>query len=465
MEITKDIKDTMSALSEVNLDFLAFVEKNPGCLNRANFSDLEELRNRFHLLQPWPTFLSRERKAMFEEAGVKLFNLIKSIPERLFQNNTLEMSAYYALPVNVLKLQMEGVTKEHLDNLLARGDFIFSPSGLKCMEYNIAGNLGGHRLPLWESLYLKNPLVFRFLKEYSITIKNRNLLEQYLAHCIRVAQPMVSRSDVGEVNIALVLMKDILENLGPMSGYLEQLYRELLRREYPSLSGDLFLCDFPHLDVVDDWVYYKGRKIHALTEWYAGVLPPHIMKAFKAGNIPIMNGPITCLMSSKLNLALLSEHADADSGFFSPGEKEIIREYVPWSRKIVPGETTYRHERIRLEDFIPANKNTLVMKPSLGYGGDNVYLGINVPQDEWEKQVEIALSTKSWLVQELVESSPALYQQGENGCAPYDQTWGFFIFGSHYAGTFLRVMPKKDVPRIINTHQGAQISIVFDVDK
>jgi hypothetical protein len=41
--------------------------------------------------------------------------------------------------------------------------------------------------------------------------------------------------------------------------------------------------------------------------------------------------------------------------------------------------------------------------------------------------------------------------------------WGFFIFGSHYAGTFLRIILKKDAPRIVNTHQGAQVSAVFEV--
>lgn len=463
METTKDVKKTLKSLSAVNLDFMRFVEKNPACFDRANFMDLEELRNRFHLLQPWPTFLSRERKQVFEEAGVKVFNLIKSIPERLFQNDTRKMSAYYALPVNVINLQMEGVTKEHLDNLLARGDFVFSPSGLKCLEYNITGNLGGHRLPLWESLYLKNPLILQFLKEYRVEVRNKNMLEQYLAHCIRGSESLVSRFGSREVNVALVLMGDALTNLGPMTGYLERLYKELLQREYPSATGSLFVCDFPELDEKDSCVYFRGRRVYALTEWYAGMAPPRIMKAFKAGNIRIMNGPVTNLMSSKLNLALLSEHQDSEA--FNDEEKQIIKQYVPWSRKVVPGETTYRGERIQLENFIFTHKDTLVMKPSLGFGGAGIYIGRNVPQNKWEEQVKNALRTKNWMTQELVESCPALYQHGESGFAVYDMAWGFFIFGSQYAGTFLRILPNKERPMVINTHQGAQISIVFDVDK
>lgn len=463
MEIKKDVRETLELLSKVNLDFLTFIEKNPECFNRVNFRDLEELRNRYHLLQSWPTFLSRERKEMFQEAGVQLFRLIKSIPARLFHNDAQKMSTYYALPVPVINLQMEGVTEEHLDNLLARGDFILSPSGLKCLEFNITGNLGGHRLPLWESLYLKNPLILQFLKEYGVEVKNKNLLEQYLMHCIRVADPLVSRSGSREINVALVLMADTLANLGPMTGYLEGLYKELLQREHGGAAGNLFVCDFPELDEKDGWVYYKGNRVFALTEWYAGVVPPRIMKAFKAGNIRIMNGPVTSLLSSKLNLALLSEHRD--SGAFNENEKEIINKYVPWSRKIVQGETTFRGERIRLVDFILGNKDVLVMKPSLGFGGDGVYIGRNIPQCEWEERVKNALSTGNRMIQELVESRPALYRHGESGCDVFDLAWGFFIFGSQYAGTFLRILPNKERPRVINTHQGAQVSIVFDVDK
>jgi uncharacterized circularly permuted ATP-grasp superfamily protein len=176
-----------------------------------------------------------------------------------------------------------------------------------------------------------------------------------------------------------------------------------------------------------------------------------------------MNGPITNLASSKLNLVLLSENRGSD--VFSDEEKDAIKKYVPWTRKILPGETTYGDQPIQLEDFILANKNKLVMKPSLGYGGGGVYIGKNVHAREWEELVKIAFRKKNLLVQELVESGSALYQHGETGCALYDMVWGFFIFGSQYAGTFLRVILKKDGPRIVNTHQGAQISVVFEVDE
>ena len=305
-------------------------------------------------------------------------------------------------------------------------------------------------------------MIQRFLKEYRVTIKNENLLEQYLAHCLRAAEPLATGFNDTEINTALILMGDRQSNLGPMTGYLDKLYREVLQRQYPTRNGNIFLCDFPALNVQDDKIYYQGHRVHALTEWYFGVVPPRIMKAFKAGNICIMNGPITNLLSAKSNLALLSEHADTNPGIFSAKENEIIRTYIPWTRKITAGKTIYHDETIDLEDFILFHKDILVIKPSLGLGGEGVYIGKNTPQEQWEKQVKKAVPGKNWVVQEAVTSGSALYRHGENESAVYDMVWGFFIFGTHYAGTFLRVILKKDVPRIVNTHQGAQVSAVFE---
>ncbi|MCU0288246.1 MAG: hypothetical protein MUF15_17850, partial [Acidobacteria bacterium] len=397
MQINQNAPNILGTLSKVNLDFRDFVEKNPACLKRENFSELEELRNKLHMLQAWPTFLGKESKKMFREAGIEVFNLIKSIPERFFKNNTREMSDFYQLPSSILDLYLEGVTGEHLDQLLARGDFIFSPAGLKCLEYNISGNLGGHLLPWWESLYLKNPLILRFLKEHGITTQNENLLEQYLAHSIRTAEPLAPKCNDTEINAALVLKGDIHSQLSPMASYLENLYRGLLQN--PQRKGSIFLCDFPDLDVQDDKVYYRGRRIHSLTEWHFGLVPPRIMKAFKAGNIRIMDGPIGTLLSAKANLALLSEHTDNDSDIFNAAEKEIIRNYVPWTRKITAGETIYHGQKIKLAEFICSHQDLFVIKPLLGFGGDGVYIGKSTPPDQWQEQVKNALLKKNWIVQ------------------------------------------------------------------
>ncbi|MCP5106467.1 MAG: hypothetical protein GY950_23990, partial [bacterium] len=153
LEITKEIKETEARLSAVNLDFLQFVRENPECLDRSNFK-LLELNDDLFTLQPWPTFLNRENRNRFRVVSQEMWRLIKSIPRRVFGHDFRRMSRFYEIPQNSIEQQFEGVTDEHLENLLGRGDFILSSSGLKCLEYNFSASLGGWQVPIWESLYL-----------------------------------------------------------------------------------------------------------------------------------------------------------------------------------------------------------------------------------------------------------------------------------------------------------------------
>ena len=90
-----------------------------------------------------------------------------------------------------------------------------------------------------------------------------------------------------------------------------------------------------------------------------------------------MNGPVSRMLASKLNLALLSGHEHMD--VFDTEEKEFIDRYVPWTRKIMPGKTSFAEGKtIDLPDFIRSNRQKLVLKPGGSYGGKGVCVGLKV---------------------------------------------------------------------------------------
>ena len=460
MEITKEMKEMYQALSFVNLDFLKFVQKNPGTCQRSNFK-LLDLNDDLFTLQPWPTFINNQTKQIFQEAGVKLFDLVKSIPERVFNNDPEQMGTYYHLPAKELKNQLAGVNRRHIDGLVGRGDFIISPSGLKCLEYNVASSMGGWQIPIWEHMYLNHPIIDRFLKSCGLKTRNENLLRLFLEHVLESTLSIIPGCDT-EINTAFVLegMRD--KGKGTVTSYLDKIFKEIMQQKNKDIKGSVIACDYCHLNLVDDRIFYKENRVHALVEMYLGYTSPQVMAAFKAGNIRLINGPISYVLSDKLNLALLSD--PAASQVFSPEEKKIIDRYVPWTRKITPGSTTYQNEKIAsLERFMLSNRERLVIKPSIGLGGRGICLGAKSTGKEWEEAINIAIKGKNWLVQELVESTPGYYQVGENGYDLHDMVWGFFVFGSRYCGAWNRVMPQKGSKGIINCHQGATVSIIFEV--
>ncbi len=465
MQMTEEMKEITGKLSRVNLDFLEFVEKNTETLNRTSFGILE-LNDRYYGLQARPTFISRQRKEEFSSVALNVCTLIKSIPARLFNNDPGKISAYFGIPANLVKLQLEGVTPDHLNNLVGRGDFIFTSSGLKCLEFNVTANVSGWQLPDWEARYLKTPLIAQFLKEYRVKINNDNFMGIFLEHIIQSSEHLASPNGHGAgLQLNSVMLAEGFDgssdSKNPMQAYMNRLYQEKLNRR--SLKGSIFICDHPYLECKHNAVYFKGNRIHAITELYHGLVPPGVIRAFTAGNLRLLNGPVTGLLSNKFCLALLSEYEDTD--LFSGEEKKTLKAAIPWTRKIIPGETTYSGEKIKMENFLIANKDRLVIKPAIGLGGEGVYVGQGTPAEQWEILVKTAIEKRNALVQDLVDAPPALYQVGECGCAPHDTVWGIWTFGPHYGGSFVRARPKTGPRKVVNAYTGALISIVFEVDE
>ncbi len=451
--IKQEYKEAQKRLSPLNGDFLDYVERNPQCFKRSAFK-MMELNDKLFTLQPWPTFIDPAVREAFRESAVTLCSLVKRIPQRLFDNDPAAMADYYRLPRKVVELQLEGVNTFHIDNLLARGDFIFSDTGVKCLEFNVTPNLGGWQVPLWESLCLNTPVISRFLKEAEVEVKNENLLELYLHHIIDM---MVSSriADGGEMNAVLVVSGYDESKPASTSLYLQKMYKEILSRRDDAtgsnLKGNLEVCDYNHLKVENNTIYRKNKRIHLITEMYNGMVPPDILRAFKAQNVLLLNGPIANLLSNKLNLALLSDYET--SGKFTPEETQLIDRYLPWTRKIVP----------ELADYIITNREKLVIKPSEGLGGEGISIGPKCAPQEWKAVVEQAVEGKTWLAQEMVHSAPGVYQVGEEGFELHDMVWGFFVFGSRYCGAWNRVMPRSNNKGVVNCHQGATVSVIFEV--
>lgn len=448
------IYHTAERLSPVNIDFLDFIEKNPGALDRSQYKyALETGSEIFGKNQPWPLFIDSNAVNRMKEAALAIFDLIRSIPERLFSYDTRKMSSYYKIPEESIKFQLEGADETFLKTLLGRADFIHGPSGLKCLEFNGSAGIGGWQTAMLEPLYLQTPVISKFISEYGVKIHSRNLFEDLLGHLLALAVDKFDSNSTDEINIAIVIgdFDRAAEAFRPVVASINSIYKQLLDRGYRGLGGDVTFCDFHHLTVSDNRLFHGNKAIHVMLEMYHGNIPDDVLEVFRAGNLMLYNGPVTEFLVNKLNLALLSEHEDSD--IFSPREKEAIRKYIPWTRKIVPG----------LEDFILSNREKMVIKPADGFGGESVFIGRSVSAGLWKEAFKIANRNKNWLVQEYIDSDSYLFQSGECGCRPHHAVWGSFVFGSRYAGEFLRISPHGNKRGVINTHTGSEKTVVLEV--
>jgi hypothetical protein len=460
MEIRKEIYAAHKKLSTCSFEFLEFVKNNPDTLKRSNFNSIlldEQFKDK--PIQPWPAFVNEKTRKEMEKAAVKVCKLIKCIPERIFAYDFFKISVYYEIPRDRVELLFYGTKDEDIEYLLARGDFIFSLNGLKCVEYNMNSNLGGWELDILESLYINNQIIHMFLKENNVRIRNNNFFPLFLGFLIDRALNKFTNS-IKRINLALVLSK--YKKIHAQS-HLTQLYRNILQQKSDGLMGKIIICQFDELKIMDDSVFYRDEKIRIVIEMTNGIVPFMILHAAKSGNILLYNGPISRIMSNKLNLALLSEYENSD--IFSLEEREVIKKYIPWTRKIIPTNTTYRNQEIRLIDFILSNKDEFVIKPAFGFSGEEVHLGVNVSEEQWDILIKRAVEEKIWVVQEYIESLSYLHQSGEYGCVEHQAVWGFFVFGSQYAGGTVRILSRNGKKGVINVGQGAEKSIIIDVEE
>jgi len=467
MKITSEIEKMYETLSPDNIKFFEYVNENPDCFKREPFQALKwDDPTTSLIFQPWPAFIRRQTGEMFEEASTKVFNLILGIPARIFGNESGAIGAYLGIPPRVVEEYMDGLTARHLKGLIGRGDFILGPLGLKCLEFNIAPNLGGWQLPFWESMYLKIPLIAGFLEKHRLRIINKNLLNIYLGHFIDRVMCHFTHSE--EINILVLTDKG---EIGPAMQsmwrqYIEPLYKNVLEMKSKTapLQGEVIFCDLDRVAVKGEALYYNNKRIHMIIDYHWGKTPPGILELYKMGRILLINGPISDLLNNKLHLALLSEHEESE--LFTKEERTIIKKYIPWTRRLEIGRTTFGTEKIKLEEFVDTHRESLVIKPANLSGGESVYIGCKTPAQQWRELAAYAFQQEpKWLVQEYIQSHPYLFQAGENGWSQYSAVWGLFVFGTAYGGVFMRVLPRDNASGIINAHQGAQGGVVFEVDQ
>lgn len=471
VKISQELYEAHRELAATNAAFLEFVTRTPGGLDRFDFDAyhpgnwfMEYIR-----FQTWPTFINRQTKAGFAKAAINVYDLIASIPERIFAYDHRKIAEYYGLPLNLVRLMFRGADNKFIRGLLTRGDYFLAPSGdLKCIEFNVQGNVGGGwQLEAVTQAYFDNPVIAGFLKEKNLDVTTTGFFTSSCEYAIDSALDHFSPGSGDEINMAVVFRKFSGAGVEPLAARLNKRYRDILRRKDSRLKGTFVIKDFFHLKVVDNRVTAnvdgRDKPIHILVEKCNGMVPMEVLGAMQAGNVLLYNGPISQVMSNKLNLALLSENENSD--IFSGEERETIKNHISWTRKVIPGNTTYEGEKIKLEDFILAKREQLVLKPGEGIAGVDVYLGCMTPPDQWKRQVDRALEEKKWVVQEYVPYTPYLYQEGQSGCTTHRAVWGIFVFGPRDGGGFIRVMPEKVGGGVINSYQGAQLGVIFEVDE
>ncbi|MCP4654687.1 MAG: hypothetical protein GY856_04615 [bacterium] len=460
MDRSTQLRASHTQLSQVDWQFRELAQHDPELLSRATFQEIDQPNiGIMGQIQPWPTFVHRERIRELAEAGVAVSQLIQSLPERVFQNDPQRIAEYYRFrnPEHIAQL---APPPNGMPGLMSRADFVYHESRFQCLECNMAANLGGWNIGIIAGALRRVPVIQRFLSRLDRTVSITDTAQALLGNIlddVRAVEP-----DTDEIHVAIGASGKLDTSRGPtIRRFLDQVFAGVLRAADPDLKGSIVFTDYSDLSLRESALYSNGKRVHALIEFHDGPSRELSYKAFRAGKLRLYNGPIKFALCNKRTLALLSEMSESE--LFDEKERAVIRNHVPWTRRVTAEESTYEGETVLLRDFLIAEHGRMVMKLAYSSAGRGVVIGKTTAKEEWSEAVDRAIAHGAWVVQEFVESLPYLYQEGDHGCSPFDLIWGPFVFGKTYGGTIARMRPKH-MEGTVDISQGFQKGIVLEVD-
>jgi uncharacterized circularly permuted ATP-grasp superfamily protein len=185
-----------------------------------------------------------------------------------------------------------------------------------------------------------------------------------------------------------------------------------------------------------------------------------LLDAYRRRAACFINSFRSRLADNKAIFWLLSDPALARH--FSDEENAVFRATIPWTRLVRPGRTDVDGEDVDVLDYVRANRERLVIKANVSYGGRDVVLGWETSQNAWEQAIETALGG-SWVVQRRVAIPEELFPVitgAELTFEPRKININPFALGGRFGGCVSRLSTQS----IINVAVGGGAVPLFVVE-
>ncbi|RWQ73567.1 glutathionylspermidine synthase family protein [Bacillus cereus] len=403
---------------------------------------------------PKPGILDELQLNLIGEDTKSLLDIIVSLPERIFKGNILNMCTALGFSEKQYELMMSTYQN---DNLIARSDLYFTKIGHKFLELNVDSSVGGIDIGHLNKMMTS----YEFYK--SLTGSERWNYIDPMDKLIKSIQDLAIKIGKENSEITIAVM-DWDEYLDSYYGTLNYIKLRLIEAGYKTVicsqkdvecNNDMLVVGNHTIDIVYR-VFLCDDALHNPEE----VKP--IVKAYQAGNLELLTGFHTELYSNKGNFAFLSD--PKYKHLFTKKELNLIERCIPWTRFlkdiIIPDNNLDTNEI----DYIIKNKDNLVIKPTIGYGGNEVLLGWKFNENDWENKISNLLKTDAvYIVQERVypieEEIPFLINKSIE-LRKAILCWGLYVINGEFAGAMLRGLPCEQSD-VVNLGNGAAVTCLF----
>jgi hypothetical protein len=195
-------------------------------------------------------------------------------------------------------------------------------------------------------------------------------------------------------------------------------------------NGRLTVGEF----VID--IVYKRVVIHEFLERCPEDHP--LARAYAERRACVANSFRTKIAHKKAIFTILSDPRYAP--LFTPQELELIRQHIPWTRRVKNGATIFAGAEWDLIALVRREREQFVLKPNDDYGGHGVFLGWETSADDWEQAIALALA-RPYVVQQRVPLKKIVMPTFAGGLRLEEMFVDFnpFLFHNEVEGALIRL--------------------------
>ena len=374
-----------------------------------------------------PVFLGRAEHQQVSDDMATVYDAIIALPDRLYGGDL----AAFARAVGMTAEQAATATRARgtAPTRLVRSDMHLDESGFRLMELNVGSTFDGLDNNYLNEAILRHPFVAGFVERHGLTYLD-SMAE--VAHTIKTESNIPA--DVRPVMVAITVPDewDFLEpRLVKNSERLDPLGIESYGGHLGQLryaDGRVWFGEHPVDIVFRIWLtdHLRDEKVMALVD--------PLLAAAERGEVAIFTPMDADIYTSKGALAVLSD--ESTQNVLSAAERAAIERLLPWTRPLRSGPVTVGDEKVDLEQYLLENREELILKPMLLWGGQGVTPGWLTEPAEWREQVEAAMD-EPYLVQRRIRPFTEQFSS-KDGLQPWTLVWSFLLMTRGAGGMWIR---------------------------
>ena len=385
-----------------------------------------------------PVFLGRAEHEQVTHDLSTVYDAVLSLPNRLFGGDI----AAFARAVGMAPEQASIMSRARggAPTRLVRSDMYLDDEGFHLMELNVGSTFDGLDNAVLNRAMLGEPFVADFVQRHDLT---------YIDSMAEVADTIMTECKVPTGSrpvMAAITTPEDYDFLVPRLVKNSEALAPLGIESYGGHLGQLRYADGRVWldDHAIDVVYRIWLTDQLRDESVMGLVEP-LLQAAERGEVRLFTPMDADAFCSKGALALLSD--EANRHLFSESELASIDRLLPWTRPLRSGPVTVGDTKVDLEQYLLAERDELIIKPMLLWGGQGVVPGWLTDAEAWREQVDAAMDGP-YLVQRRIHPYSESFL-GEDGLEQWTPAWSFLLMARGAGGMWIRGNPGS-TSRVVN---------------